>query len=193
MPIVQRPLASVIARDRERDPHARATSTARRSASPASPPTKPCVDSEVSADGGDPAAVHGVTIGFNAVAALAAGKVDAATGFWNAEGVELQQRGIPIREFRVDEFGARRTRSCWWSPRRRPCQLAHDFSAALNRGYSGALGQDPRSALEDLLDQVSGLDAARKSAQLGALDAADAFAPAGPTPESRGQLTALTG
>ena len=58
--------------------------------------------------GVDPSSVHRVTIGFNAVAALAAGKVDAATAFWNAEGVELQQKGIPIREFRVDQFGAPR-------------------------------------------------------------------------------------
>ena len=33
-----------------------------------------------------------MTIGFNAVASLAAGKVDAATGFWNAEGVALAAR-----------------------------------------------------------------------------------------------------
>ena len=48
------------------------------------------VDSEVAADGGDPAKVDRVTIGFNAVANLAAGKVDAATGFWNAEAVALR-------------------------------------------------------------------------------------------------------
>ena len=53
------------------------------------------VDSEVSADGGDPAEVERVTIGFNAVSSLAAGKVDAATGFWNAEGVALRQPGRP--------------------------------------------------------------------------------------------------
>jgi putative hydroxymethylpyrimidine transport system substrate-binding protein len=31
-----------------------------------------------------------VTIGFNAVQNLIAGKVKAAVGFWNAEGVQLQ-------------------------------------------------------------------------------------------------------
>ena len=66
------------------------------------------LDTVLRSGGVDPSSVHRVTIGFNAVADLAAGKVDAATGFWNAEGVELQQRGIPIREFRVDDFGAPR-------------------------------------------------------------------------------------
>ena len=64
------------------------------------------VDSEVSGDGGDPAGVDEVTIGFNAVASLAAGKVDAATGFWNDEAVEAQRKGIPLRVFKVDEYGA---------------------------------------------------------------------------------------
>src|SRR5258705_81025 len=53
------------------------------------------LDSVVSADGGDPSQVQRVTIGFNAVAALAAGRVDAATAFWNAEGVTLQRQGVP--------------------------------------------------------------------------------------------------
>ena len=47
-----------------------------------------------------------MTIGFNAVASLAAGKVDAATGFWNAEGVALRRQGVPIRIFKVDDYGA---------------------------------------------------------------------------------------
>ena len=59
------------------------------------PSDEAVVDSEVSADGGDPAEVDRVTIGFNAVSSLAAGKVDAATGFWNAEGVALRRAGRP--------------------------------------------------------------------------------------------------
>ena len=56
----------------------------------------------------DPGEVERVTIGFDSVAALAAGRVDAATAFWNAEGVELERLGVPTRVFRVDEFGAPR-------------------------------------------------------------------------------------
>ena len=72
---------------RPRGPHGRA--------SPACPPTKRWSTPRSSADGGDPAAVDRVTIGFNAVSSLAAGKVDAATGFWNAEGVALRRPGRP--------------------------------------------------------------------------------------------------
>jgi NitT/TauT family transport system substrate-binding protein/putative hydroxymethylpyrimidine transport system substrate-binding protein len=57
-------------------------------------------------DGGDFARVHQVTIGFNAVSAILAGKIDAAPVFWNAEGVALRRRGVPIREFRVEDYGA---------------------------------------------------------------------------------------
>ena len=99
-----------------------------------------------------PGRVHRVTIGFNAVSSLAAGKVDAATGFWNAEGVALRRQGVPIRVFKVNRYGAppypelvldrlaqddRRATRTWstrWSPRRR-------------RGYAFAVrapGRGPR-------------------------------------------------
>ena len=66
------------------------------------------LDSVVAGDGGDPSQVDRVTIGFNAVASLAAGKVAAATGFRNAEAVTLRRRGVPVRVFRVDRYGAPR-------------------------------------------------------------------------------------
>ncbi|HEX4307740.1 MAG TPA: ABC transporter substrate-binding protein, partial [Solirubrobacterales bacterium] len=94
MPIVQTPLAAVLARKdgpvkrpRDLDGHTVGVTGL--------PSDTAVVDSEVSADGGDPAGVDEVTIGFNAVASLAAGKVDAATGFWNAEAVEAERQGIP--------------------------------------------------------------------------------------------------
>src|SRR3954454_17902753 len=107
MPIVQRPLASVIAGDRAavrrpRDLEGRTVGVT------GLPSDDAVLDSVVAADGGDPAKVHRVTIGFNAVAALAAGRVDAATAFWNAEGVTLQRQGTPTRTFRVDDYGAPR-------------------------------------------------------------------------------------
>ena len=105
--IVQRPLASVIARNPTeiRTPADLAGKTIGVTGVPSDDAV---LDTVLRSGGVDPSSVHRVTIGFNAVADLAAGKVDAATGFWNAEGVELQQRGIPIREFRVDDFGAPR-------------------------------------------------------------------------------------
>src|SRR3954451_24277003 len=105
MPIVQRPLAAVIARGdgavrRPRDLEGHTVGVT------GLPSDDAVVESEVRADGGDPSAVKPVTIGFNAVSSLAAGKVDAATGFWNAEGVALREQGVPIRIFKVNEYGA---------------------------------------------------------------------------------------
>jgi NitT/TauT family transport system substrate-binding protein/putative hydroxymethylpyrimidine transport system substrate-binding protein len=135
------------------------------------------LDTVLRSGGVDPSDVHRVTIGFNAVADLAAGKIDAATAFWNAEGVELRQMGIPTREFRVDQFGAPRypelllvAKAGTTGAQRGPSLLA-----ALRRGYD-VLGRDPQTALSDLLDQVPGLDASAQRAQLNALTSARAFA-----------------
>jgi NitT/TauT family transport system substrate-binding protein/putative hydroxymethylpyrimidine transport system substrate-binding protein len=62
----------------------------------------------VEGDGGRYTRVRRVTIGFSAVASLVAGKVDAATAFWDVEGVALRARGVRTHEFRVDDFGAPR-------------------------------------------------------------------------------------
>jgi NitT/TauT family transport system substrate-binding protein/putative hydroxymethylpyrimidine transport system substrate-binding protein len=124
--------------------------------------------------GVDPSDVHPVTIGFNAVADLAAGKIDAATAFWNAEGVQLQRMGIPVREFRVDQFGAPRYPELVVATSRRSCPEAGAFTAALTRGYE-ALGQDPKGALDDLLEAVPDVDRDSLEAQLGALTSAHAF------------------
>ena len=114
------------------------------------------VDSEVSADGGDPAEVKRVTIGFNAISALAAGKVDAATGFWNAEGVALRQQGVPIRIFKVNRYGA--------PPYPELVLVASRQTIEQDPSWSnGARGDDaglrvhidhPSEALDDLLAEV---------------------------------------
>lgn len=64
--------------------------------------------SVVSGDGGDPARVHELTIGFSAVQSLIAHKVAAVTAFWNDEGVTLRRAGEVVHEFRVDDYGAPR-------------------------------------------------------------------------------------
>jgi NitT/TauT family transport system substrate-binding protein/putative hydroxymethylpyrimidine transport system substrate-binding protein len=50
--------------------------------------------------------VKQVTIGFAAVSRLLTKRVDAVPAFWNAEGVAVKQRGLDVREFRVDDYGA---------------------------------------------------------------------------------------
>jgi NitT/TauT family transport system substrate-binding protein/putative hydroxymethylpyrimidine transport system substrate-binding protein len=132
------------------------------------------LDTVLRSGGVDPASVHRVTIGFNAVADLAAGKIDAATAFWNAEGVQLQQMGIPIREFRVDEFGAPRYPELLLVAKSGSKPLGSRLTVALTRGYE-LLGGDPEKALDDLLDEVPGLDRAGQRAQLEALTSARAF------------------
>ncbi len=130
------------------------------------------VDSEVSADGGDPAKVKRVTIGFNAVAALAAGKVDAATGFWNAEGVALRQQGVPVRIFKVDEYGAPRYPELVLTTSRQTLdespELADAVIEATERGY-GLVSSDPDAGLDALLAANPSLDRTDQAAQLAAL------------------------
>jgi putative hydroxymethylpyrimidine transport system substrate-binding protein len=189
--IVQRPLASVIARDPNeiRTPADLAGKTIGVTGVPSDDAV---LDTVLRSGGVDPSSVHRVTIGFNAVADLAAGRVDAATGFWNAEGVELQQRGIPIREFKVDDYGAPRYPELVVATAPDRCPLARGFSTALHRAYTKTLNQDPASALADLLAQVNELDAASQRKQFSALLAADAFSPAEAGPETPKASSALS-
>ncbi len=178
-PIVQRPLASVIARAdgpvrRPRDLEGR------RAGVTGLPSDDAVVDSEVEADGGDPAGVDRVTIGFNAVADLAAGKVDAATGFWNAEAVALDRSGVPVRVFKVDRYGAPPYPELILCTSRRTLEskpgLVRSVLDATTRGYRAAIG-DPGAALDDLLAENPGLDRADQRAQLDVL--LPAFSPPG--------------
>jgi len=171
MPIVNAPLASVIARAdgpvrRPRDLEGRTVGVT------GLPSDEAVVDSEVRADGGDPAKVKRVTIGFNAVAALAAGKVDAATGFWNAEGVALQQRGVPVRIFKLGDYGAPGYPELVLTASRQTLdedpELVDSAIEATEQGYALAV-EDPAAALEALLAANPGLDAGDQGAQLRAL------------------------
>jgi putative hydroxymethylpyrimidine transport system substrate-binding protein len=173
--IVQRPLASVIARDPAeiRTPADLAGKTIGVTGVPSDDAV---LDTVLRSGGVDPSDVHPVTIGFNAVADLAAGKIDAATAFWNAEGVQLQQMGIPIREFRVDDFGAPRFPELVIATRENNAQQASAFLDALDRGYR-VLDKDPQSALDDLVDAVPDLDKEAQEAQFKALTSAAAFSP----------------
>jgi len=60
----------------------------------------------VTDDGGDYDKVKQVTIGFSAVARPLNQRVDAVPAFWNAEGVALKRAGLPVKEFRVEDYGA---------------------------------------------------------------------------------------
>jgi putative hydroxymethylpyrimidine transport system substrate-binding protein len=170
-PIVQRPLAAVLAggegpvrRPRDLEGH--------RIGVTGLPSDEAVVDSEVAADGGDPAAVERVTIGFTAVPSLAAGKVDAATGFWNAEGLALRRQGVPIRIFKVDRFGAPPYPELVLTTSRKLLdedpELVDAVVAATRRGYAFTV-ENPDAALGDLLAADPSLERADQKAQLNAL------------------------
>jgi putative hydroxymethylpyrimidine transport system substrate-binding protein len=181
LPIVQRPLAAGIAGDRSavRRPSDLAGKTIGVTGLPSDDAV---LDSVLAAGGVPPSAVHRVTIGFQAVSSLAAGKVAAATAFWNAEGVTLRRQGVPARIFRVDSYGAPRY------PELVLCvtgkllstdpALVRSVVAATARGYAFTVGR-PGAALDALLASVPDLDAADQRAELHALLAANAFSPPG--------------
>lgn len=171
MPLVQRPLAAVIAgraggvrRPRGLEGHTVGVTGL--------PSDEAVVDSEVSADGGNPDKVKRVTIGFNAVSSLAAGRVDAATGFWNAEGVALRRQGVPIRIFKVNEYGAPPYPELILTTTRRTLDRDPDLVSsvveATRRGYEFTL-ENPKQGLDDLLAEAPSLDRADQKAQLDAL------------------------
>jgi putative hydroxymethylpyrimidine transport system substrate-binding protein len=169
MALLQRPLASVLAQPsiaRPRDLEGK------RAGVSGLPSDVAVLRSVVAGDGGDPGAVKMTTIGFEAVKALLARRVDAATAFWNVEGVALQAKRPGIREFRVDDYGAppypelvlcvtRRTLD-----EKRPVIRA--TIRALRRGYQEA-DNDPESAVSALLDANPDLDRAAADAQLSAV------------------------
>jgi putative hydroxymethylpyrimidine transport system substrate-binding protein len=172
MAVVQRPLAAVLAQPGVSRPSAL---DGRRAGVTGLPSDVAVLRSVVAGDGGDPAKVRTTTIGFEAVKAMLAGRVDAATAFWNVEGVALKEKRPATREFRVDDYGApaypelvlcvtRRTLD-----EKRPVVRA--TIRALQRGYIQAQN-DPESAVGALVDAGSGLDRAAAAAQL------DAVAPA---------------
>jgi putative hydroxymethylpyrimidine transport system substrate-binding protein len=168
MPIVQRPLAAVIA-GRSSGVKSPRELEGRTVGVTGLPSDEAVVDSEVAADGGDPAKVDEVTIGFNAISSLAAGKVDAATGFWNAEGVTLQRQGIPVRIFKVDRYGAPPYPELILTTSGHMLKsdpgLVDAVVAATRRGYTFA-EQQPTKALDDLIAADPALDRSEQQAQL---------------------------
>ncbi len=175
--IVGRPLASVIAI--EPDKISTPADLRGSEVGVTGVPSDDAVLDTVLASGGlAPDDVKRITIGFAAVPSLAAGRIEAATAFWNAEGVELRGQGIATQEFRVDEFGAPRypelvvATAGDGSPD--DPELTCSLLEGLNPAY-GDMANDPQATLEEMLTEVDGLDADSQRAQFAELMAADAF------------------
>ena len=156
--LVQRPLAAVVARRDSGVTRPRALE-GRRVGVAGLPSDDAVLRAVVEHDGGDFEAVDRVTIGFAAVANLLAGKVDAATAFWNAEGVVLRERGLRTREFRVDDFGAPRYPEVVLVVRRETLAERRDDIAATVR----ALAAGTEAALADRESTVREIAAASES------------------------------
>lgn len=175
--IVQRPLAAVIAADRtivER-PADLAGGTVGVTGVPSD---EAVLRTILRADGVSADEVETVTIGFNAVSALAAMRVEAATAFWNAEGVELKRLRAPVIEFRVDELGAPRYPELVLATSPETLESGQDTACALmlalERGYR-MIEINPKGAFEDLLRLNEGLERGSQASQLDALLSAEAF------------------
>lgn len=175
-PIVSVPLAAVIAGDRNevRRPRDLEGGTVGVTGLPSDDAV---LDSVLEAGGADPESVKRVTIGFDSVAALSTGRVDAATAFWNAEGVQLRDLGVPTREFRTQDFGAPDFPELWLVTTDAVADeagLTQSMRKAIGRGDAVADGR-PQEALDDLLTENEGLERDVQEAQLAALTEAHAF------------------
>jgi NitT/TauT family transport system substrate-binding protein/putative hydroxymethylpyrimidine transport system substrate-binding protein len=153
MAIVQRPLGAPIALASE---HLRSAAdlVGRTVGITGVPSDLAVLDTVVAHAGGDPAKVRTVTIGFDGVADLEAGKIAAFTGYWPDDGVTLSASGHPITVFKLDAGGgpaypglvAFTTRAL----------IAHDhllvraFVRATVHGYEDTL-RDPGRSLDELL------------------------------------------
>jgi putative hydroxymethylpyrimidine transport system substrate-binding protein len=166
--LVQRPLAAIIARSNVRRPRDLEGKRVGVSGLPSDPAVLRAV---MAGDGGDVRKVRLVTIGFSAVPNLIQHKVDAVPAFWNAEGVVLHRRGVPIREFKVDDYGAPRYPEVVLFTTRRTLDRKHedmkDLVHAVRDGVRNVLS-DPEPAVREIA-KVGNSDPGLVRAQLQAV------------------------
>jgi NitT/TauT family transport system substrate-binding protein/putative hydroxymethylpyrimidine transport system substrate-binding protein len=168
MAIVERPLASVIARPAFRSPRDLEGQTVGVTGDPSD---LAVLHSIVAGAGGDPAKVRTITIGYDAVPDLLAGRVAAATAFWNDEGIQLRHDAHGFHVFRVEDYGAppypELIVTATAGLLKRDPSLARGLVSGLVRGYRAVLA-DPASGERALESRVSGLSHSAVSSQLAA-------------------------
>ena len=172
LPIVERPLAAVIAAPGIASPRALAGRTVGVTGDPSD---LAVLHSEVAGSGGSPARVHTLDIGYDAVADLLSGRVPAATAFWNDEGVVIRRHRPGFHVFRVEDYGApsypelvvcTSSRTAHDDP-----SLVRALTGTLVAGYDAALAA-PQTGAHDLESEVSGLDPTLVNAELPGLERA---------------------
>ena len=158
MAIVERPLAAVIAGPGIRTPRQLEGRTVGVTGAPSD---YAVLDSVVAGAGGNPRGLHAITIGFNAVPDLLAGRVAAATAFWNDEGVAVTHARPGFHVFQVYNYGAppypELVLCATGRALRHDPALAAGVVRALVRGYRATLS-DPRRSAAELERLVPGLD-----------------------------------
>lgn len=175
--LVQIPLGAVIARDagqirRPRDLEQRTVGVT------GLPSDDAVLDAVVAADGGDPGAVRRTNIGFDSIAALTTGRVDAATAFWNAEGVALRDAGLDTREFRIADSVQRPFPELVVVTTERLARAEPDLAGGMYGALSSGtetIAEHPQAGLKALLEAVPELDPETQRLQLDALLRAEAF------------------
>lgn len=170
MALDQRPLAGIITRkeDGYKSPADLDGATLGITGDPSDEPISKWIVNE---GGGDYDSLDVVTIGFNGVTNLESGKVNAFTGFWPADGVQVDVDGTPTTIFKLDDYNAPpypglvvfstderiKERSA----------VMQAFVTATTKGYEDTLA-DPEQSLKDLLAENPSLDEEVQKAQLDA-------------------------
>src|SRR4051794_1027056 len=167
--LVQRPLAALLAQPeihRPRELEGRRVGVSGLPSDPA------FLDAIVGSDGGDAKRVKQVTIGFQAVSALASRRVAAVPAFWNAEGVALDQKGHRVRQFRVERYGAPPYPEVVFFTARRTLDTRRADVAATMRAVAAGVRdveRDPSAAVQQMTRLSQGADAKLVRAQLDAV------------------------
>lgn len=109
-------------------------------------------------DGGDPASVRLINIGFNTAQQIVAGNVDAAFGFWSQEGVQVAARD-PAMVMRLNDYGVPPYPELIVFAREdflaKQPETARKFLSAVARGYEDAISK-PEVACAAMASRVEG-------------------------------------
>jgi putative hydroxymethylpyrimidine transport system substrate-binding protein len=167
--LVTRPLAALIARGAIQRPRELEGRIVGVSGLPSDPAFLRAI---LEHDGADYERVRQVTIGFSAVSRMLSGRVDAVPAFWNAEGVALEHRGLAVREFRVDDYGAPPYPEVILITSRKTLEQRRDrlrrALAAIEQGLRATLA-DPDAASRDIARAAETSDVELVRAQLEAV------------------------
>ncbi|HWC87882.1 MAG TPA: ABC transporter substrate-binding protein [Solirubrobacteraceae bacterium] len=158
MAVVERPLAAVIAAPGIRSPRQLVGRTVGVTGVASD---YAVLNSIVAGAGGNPHKLHDIIIGFNAVPDLLAGRVAAATAFWNDEGVAVTRARPGFHVFQAYSYGApaypELVLCATGSTLRRDPALATSVVTTLVRGYKFTLA-NPRAAAGDIEHLAPGVD-----------------------------------